>query len=61
MLLYIDFNTPCLYARENGVKNTAKNLKDMKDILTNLPQYQDLKAKVLIIIIQGIQVSLERV
>jgi hypothetical protein len=56
MLLYIDFNTPCLYVRENGVKNTAKNLKDMKDILTNLPQYQDLKAKVLIIIIQGIQV-----
>ncbi|KAI8888916.1 Sec1-like protein, partial [Backusella circina FSU 941] len=29
----------------NGVKNAARNLKDMKDMLTNLPQYQDLKAK----------------
>ncbi|KAI8986322.1 Sec1-like protein [Pilobolus umbonatus] len=26
-------------------KTTAKSLKDMKDMLSNLPQYQDLKAK----------------
>ncbi|CAO3622659.1 unnamed protein product [Cunninghamella blakesleeana] len=29
----------------NAPKDTAKSLKDMKEMLTNLPQFQDLKAK----------------
>lgn len=28
-----------------GPKSSAKSLKDMKEMLTNLPQFQDLKAK----------------
>jgi syntaxin-binding protein 1 len=30
---------------ETGPKNSAKSLKEMKEMLTNLPQFQDLKAK----------------
>lgn len=32
--------------RGSGPKDSAKSLKEMKEMLTNLPQYQDLKAKV---------------
>ncbi|KAI8991399.1 Sec1-like protein, partial [Mycotypha africana] len=31
--------------RNAGPKDSAKSLKEMKEMLTNLPQYQDLKAK----------------
>ncbi|KAI9476315.1 MAG: Sec1-like protein [Benjaminiella poitrasii] len=31
--------------RNSSPKNAAKSLKEMKEMLTNLPQYQDLKAK----------------
>ncbi|KAL0138132.1 Sec1-like protein [Mucor lusitanicus] len=31
--------------RSSGPKDSAKSLKEMKEMLTNLPQYQDLKAK----------------
>lgn len=31
--------------RNAAPKNSAKSLKDMKEMLTNLPQFQDLKAK----------------
>lgn len=32
--------------RESGPKDSAKSLKEMKEMLTNLPQFQDMKAKV---------------
>ncbi|KAI8339302.1 Sec1-like protein [Blakeslea trispora] len=31
--------------REDGPKDSAKSLKEMKEMLTNLPQFQDMKAK----------------
>ncbi|KAG1437371.1 hypothetical protein G6F56_013140 [Rhizopus delemar] len=34
-------------AGERETKSAAKNLKEMKNLLTNLPQFQDMKSKTL--------------
>jgi hypothetical protein len=32
-------------------KDSARSLRDMKEMLTNLPQFQDLKAKVNVLLV----------
>ncbi|KAI7903180.1 Sec1-like protein [Cokeromyces recurvatus] len=42
---FLSENKAAVGAGNSGPKNAAKSLKEMKEMLTNLPQYQDLKAK----------------